>query len=219
MEYNNMDNIIISNSCVGQFIIKNKNIFPYNNPFIVSLIPNDDDYLKLINNFDKYIDLPAKLGEAKKDSLFAIQNKNIYYIHPAIKTSYPIIYLDDIEIHFIHEKNKEDCLNTFTRRMQRMREIITNEKYKIIFTWSYSEFFNDHEDVQKYINEYFSNKLNNLIIDKYFIGPPEYNNGNTNYINIDGWKNIELTRNSSHVYNFNDQPFSICIFLNNIKFI
>ena len=190
-----MNNIIISNSCVGQFIMKNKSILPWNNPFIGSLIPNDEDYLKLINNFDKYIGLPAKLGEAKKDSLFAIQNKNIYYTHCEIKTPYPVIYLGDIEIHFI------------------------NEKYKIIFTWSYSEFFNDHTDIQQYINEYFSNKLNNLIIDKYFIGPPEYNNGNINYINIDAWKNIKLTRNSSHVYDFNDQPFSINIFLDNIKFI
>jgi uncharacterized protein (DUF1919 family) len=219
MIYYNMNNIIISNSCVGQFIMKNKSILPWNNPFIGSLIPNDEDYLKLINNFDKYISLPAKLGEAKKDSLFAIQNKNIYYIHREIKTPYPIIDLGDIEIHFIHEKNKEDCLNTFNRRMERMNQIINNEKYKIIFTWSYSEFFNDHTDIQQYINEYFSNKLNNLIIDKYFIGPPEYNNGNINYINIDAWKNIKLTRNSSHVYDFNDQPFSINIFLDNIKFI
>ena len=58
--------------------------------------------------------------------------------------------------------------------MERMREIINNEKYKIIFTWSYSEFFNDHTDIQQYINEYFSNKLNNLIIDKYFIGPYKF---------------------------------------------
>ena len=61
-----MNNIIISNSCVGQFIMKNKSILQWNNPFIGFLIPNDDDYLKLVNNFDKYIGFPAKLGEAKK---------------------------------------------------------------------------------------------------------------------------------------------------------
>lgn len=42
-----MNNIIISNSCVGFNIIKRKKIFPYNNPFIGSLIPNDEDYLKI----------------------------------------------------------------------------------------------------------------------------------------------------------------------------
>lgn len=75
------------------------------------------------------------MGEAKKDSLFAIQNKNIYCLHPDIKTPYPIIYLGDIEIHFMHENNEVDCLNKFNYRIERMREIIKNEKYKIIFTW------------------------------------------------------------------------------------
>ena len=213
-----MNNIIISNSCVGFNIIKSKKILPYNNPFIGSLIPNDDDYLKLVNNFYKYIGLPAKLGEAKKDSLFAIQNKNIYCLHPDIKTPYPIIYLGDIEIHFMHENNEVDCLNKFNYRIERMREIIKNEKYKIFFTWSFSEFFNDHEDIKKNVDEYFSNNINNGLVDKYFIGPPEYNNGNINYITINEWKHIELIRNSSHIYNFNNQPFLIKTFLNNIIF-
>ncbi len=61
-----MNNIIISNSCIGFSIIKHKSIFPYNNPFIGSLIPNDDDYLKLVNNFNNYVNAPINLGEAKK---------------------------------------------------------------------------------------------------------------------------------------------------------
>jgi hypothetical protein len=214
-----MNNIIISNSCVGFNIIKRKKILPYNNPFIGSLIPNDIDYLKLVNNFYNYVNAPVNLGEAKIDSLFAIQNKNIYYVHPDIKTPYPIIYLGDVEIHFIHEKNNAECLNKFNYRIERMREIIKNEKYKIIFLWSFSEFFNDHTNFQKIIDEYYSNNINNLIIDKYFIGCPQYNNGNINYINIDAWKNIKLIRNSSHVYDFNDQQFSIHVFLKKIKFI
>ena len=215
-----MNNIIISNSCVGQFIIKNKNIFPYNNPFIGSLIPNDDDYLKMVNNFNDYLDAPIKLGEPKKDSLFAIQSKKIYYNHNLVKIPYPIIYLGDIEIHFIHEDDEIECLNKFNRRIERMKDIIKNKKYKIIFTMSYSEFFNDHNNIKEKIDEYFSNNLNNnLIIEKYFIGSPRYNNGNINYINIDKWKNVRLLRNSSHVYRFNDQLFSIDIFLNKINFL
>ena len=85
---------------------------------------------------------------------------------------------------------------------------------------SFSEFFNNHANIQVNIDEYFSNNLDNsIIIDKYFMGPPEYNNGNSNYINIDKWANIKLNRDSSHVYNFNDQLFLIDIFLNNINFI
>jgi hypothetical protein len=101
-----------------------------------------------------------------------------------------------------------------------MKDIIKNKKYKIIFTMSYSEFFNDHNNIKEKIDEYFSNNLNNnLIIEKYFIGSPRYNNGNINYINIDKWKNVRLLRNSSHVYRFNDQLFSIDIFLNKINFL
>lgn len=169
-----MNNIIISNSCVRFNIIKRKKILPYNNPFIGSLIPNDDDYLKLVNNFYNYVNAPINLVEAKKDSLFAIQNKNIYYEHHDIKTPYPIIYLGDIGIHFIHENNKVDCLNKFNNRIERMREIIKNEKYKIIFTLSFSEFFNDHIEIQKKIDEYFSNNINNGLIEKYFIGPYKF---------------------------------------------
>ena len=57
--------------------------------------------------------------------------------------------MGDIEIHFIHEDNQNDCLTTFNRRMERMRQIINNEKYKIISVWSFSEIFNDHEIKRK----------------------------------------------------------------------
>jgi hypothetical protein len=52
-----------------------------------------------------------------------------------------------------------------------MKELINNQKYKIIFTMSFSEFFNNHINIQEKIDEYFSNNIdNNLIIEKYFIG-------------------------------------------------
>jgi uncharacterized protein (DUF1919 family) len=207
-----MNLIVISNTCVGYFIMKKKEIFPYNNPFIGSIIPNDLDYLKLIYNFDKYIQMSPILGLPSENSLFANQNKNKYYLHEQIKIPYPIIYLGDIEIHFIHENNENICIETFNRRLNRMKEIITNHNYKIIFTLSFSELINDHDDIAKIINNYFNNDNNQLINEKYFIGPPEFNNGNSKYINVDKWSNCSLTRNSSHVYDINDQPFSINIF-------
>jgi uncharacterized protein (DUF1919 family) len=214
----NINNIIISNTCVGQFIMKKKNIFPYNNPLIGSLIPNDYDYIKLINNIDYYITLNPILGEPNSNSLFSLQNNGIYYKHESIKTPYPVIYLGDIEIHFIHEIDSTICVEKFIRRLNRFREIIKND-HKIIITLSFSELINEHFDKKKIINKYFDeyNRNLNINIEKYFIGPPEYNNSNKNYINIDKWKNINLDRNSSHVYNFNDQPFSINIFSEYIK--
>lgn len=47
-----MEKIFISNTCTGIELIKLNNIYPYNNPFIGTLIPNDFDYIKLINNFE-----------------------------------------------------------------------------------------------------------------------------------------------------------------------
>lgn len=203
-----MNSIIISNTCVGQGIIKQKNLYPYNNPFIGSLIPNDNDYIKLVNNFNNYLDMNPILGNPKEDSLFAKQNKCKYYVHKDIKTPYPVIYLGDIEIHFIHENNNTECIKKFISRLNRLKEIIKNNEYKIIFTLSFSELINEHNDLKLIINNYFGDNKNNKEI-KYFLGSPEYNNGNENYINIEKWYNIELNRDSSHIYDFNDQIFTI----------
>ena len=203
-----IDYIVISNTCVGQGIIKQKNIYPYNNPFIGSLIPNDYDYIKLVNNFKDYINMIPVLGNVKDDSLFAKQNKCKYYIHKDIKTPYPIIYLADIEIHFIHENNNEECIKKFLNRLNRLKDIIKNNNYKIIFILSFSELINEHNDINLVIKDYFGDN-NSINEKKYFIGPPEYNNNNENYINIEKWSNIKLTRDTSHIYNFNDQIFTI----------
>jgi uncharacterized protein (DUF1919 family) len=205
-----MNNIIISNTCVGRSIIIKNNIFPYNNPFIGSLIPNDLEYVKLINNFNYYINIEPRLEEPKNNTIFSIQNKSKYYLHKDIQTPYPVIHLDDIEIHFIHDFDNEKCIDKFKRRLDRLKNIINNNDYKIIVTLSFSEIINNHDNILNYINEYFKNN-NELNIEKYFIGPNEYNNGNINYININKWNNIKLNRDSSHIYDFNDQPFSINI--------
>ena len=213
-----MNNIIISNTCVGQFIMKPKNILPYNNPFIGSLIPNDKDYINLINNFDYYIKLEPKIGLPREDSMFYNQTKNSYYQHTQIKVPYPIVYLGDLEIHFIHENNSDICLEKFKRRLLRLNTLI-KDKHNIIFTLSFSELINEHVDKEQIINQFFTKYIGNLNIKKYFIGPPEYFNNDENYIIIDEWKNINLDRNSSHIYKFNNQNNLIKIFLNKITFI
>jgi hypothetical protein len=198
---------------------ESKNIKPYNNPFIGSLIPNDLEYIKLINNLEYYINCEPKLSGPRNNSIFAIQNKFEYYKHPSIRTPHPIIYLDDIEIHYIHEYDNNICLDKFIRRMNRLKDILLNKNYKIIITLSFSELINDHSNINDVINCYFKPNLSKLNIEKYFLGPPKYNNNNINYINVLEWENISLCRNSSHVYNFNNQPFSQSLFINNIKFL
>ena len=204
-----MAKIFISNTCTGIELIKLNNIYPYNNPFISTFIPNDFDYIKLINNFLKYIYIEPILGDPSKNSLFAIQNNGLYCRHPAIDIKYPIIYLDDIEIHCIHEKLSDSVLylEKFKRRLLRCQDIINTNNYKIIATLSFSELINDHNDLNILINEYLTNINNNLNIIKVFVGPSKYKNNYINYIAIDEWNNISLERNDSHVYIFNNQPF------------
>jgi uncharacterized protein (DUF1919 family) len=186
---------------------------PYNNPFISTLIPNDLDFIKLSNNFLYYINIDPILGEPKKNTLFAEQNNNHWYIHELIPIPYPIIYLGDIEIHCIHETEPNECLNKFYRRLIRTREIIKENNYSVYILLSFSELINNHNNIQDIINNFLNNSNENIF--KYFIGPSKYNN-HINYINVEQWNNIELIRNSSHVYNFNNQQINTNIFMNNI---
>ena len=205
-----MNNIIISNTCLGQYLMHKFSILPYNNPFIATLIPNDNDYIKLINNLQYYLNLNPILGEAKIDSFFAYQNKQAYYNYPEIKTPYPVIYLGDIEIHCIHENNDSICLDKFKRRQQRMLEIIKTSNYNIIILLSFSEFINHHDNYELIINNFYENNKSNesnLKTYKIFIGPTKYNNKYENYINIDEWNDISLERNVSNVLKFNNQSF------------
>jgi len=213
-----MNNIIISNKCVGLQINKKKNYLPYNNPFIGSLIPNDLEYIKLINNLEYYLNVEPIIGEPKDNTVFHSQNKSKYYLHESIPVPYPVVLLDDIEIHFIHEIDKNLCIDKFKRRLDRTKNIINNFDYKIFVTLSFSEFINNHDNITDVINEYFNKNESKLNIEKYFIGPSQFNNSYyTNYTNINKWDNINLSRDSSHVYNFNDQPFSIEVFSNIIN--
>jgi hypothetical protein len=96
---------------------------------------------------------------------------------------------------------------------------LIKDKHNIIFTLSFSELINEHIDKEKIINQYFTKYKGNLNIKKYFIGPPEYFNNDENYIIIEEWGNINLDRDSSHIYKFNNQSNLIKIFLNKITFI
>ncbi len=214
-----MNNIIIlSNTCIGCFLKKKINDEPYNNPFIATLIPNDMDYLKFINNLEYYLNFKPVLGEPKNDSLFFLQNNGLWYKHHEIKTPYPVIYIDDIEIHAIHEvyEQKEIYLDKFCERYERMKSIINSGNYKIVCLFSYSEFINDHDNLTEIIDLYLLD-ISSINIEKYFIGPSVFNNGSSKYINIKEWDNCNMERDDSHIYKFNDQPFSINTFLKHIK--
>lgn len=211
-----MNTIIISNTCVGYQIIIRKNMVPYNSPFIAALIPNDWQYLRLIQDFDHYRLLTPVLSEPDPDSVFSRQNGALYYTHKEIRTPYPVIRLGDVEIHFIHVQDRERCLETFKRRLDRMNRIIDEGDCKIVFLLSFSELLNDHEDVETLIDTFFHVHLSPLRTEKYFMGPLKYARKEPGYISVPEWDDVLLKRDSSHVFVFNSQLFCIDTFIRHL---
>ena len=100
-----MNICIVTNNCYGLNYYKNNNI-PYNTPFI-GLFLFASCYIKLLENFDFYI----------KET--PIECKNSIYG----KFNYPIGKIHDIEIHFLHYSNIDDCIANWERRKARMYNI------------------------------------------------------------------------------------------------
>ncbi len=113
--YRNKDFVVISNNCWGAEIY-NRLGLEYNTPF-VGLFIYGPDYIKLLENFDYYID---------KKLLFVSKSK-----WTDSEISYPIGILDDIEIHFIHYKNRYEANTKWNRRLHRMKQIKDKNKYYI----------------------------------------------------------------------------------------
>ncbi|WP_010182680.1 DUF1919 domain-containing protein [Aquimarina agarilytica] len=105
--YQNKNFVVISNNCWGAEIYKRLGI-KYNTPF-VGLFIFGPDYLKLLSNFDHFINLELNF---KQESKWIKNTKQ-----------YPIGYLDDIEIHFLHYVNNDEAKSKWTKRLKRMNEI------------------------------------------------------------------------------------------------
>lgn len=219
--------IIISNSCLCFFIHKKVNINkPYNNPLVGSIILNDAEYVKLCSNLKHYFcDIEPIVNMKPKDNtVFEQQTGNKYYNHDGIKVPYPILHLDDIEIHYIHEKNScEVVLKKVKRRLERFRNLIKTDNYEILNVWSHSEHFTNELDnnYSNIIDEYMSIKANKTF--NIYLGPEKYNLNTENYkyyIHHVPFDNVKYKRDNSYGLTFNNQPQNIDLlseFINNTK--
>jgi uncharacterized protein (DUF1919 family) len=113
--------VIISNNCWGGEIYQWLQR-PYNTPFI-GLGIKGDCYLKIVSNFDYYMNLPLK---------FVTKSK-----YPDREITYPLAILDDVEIHFTHYKSEEEVLEKWERRKTRMFKETNKDNYffKICNSW------------------------------------------------------------------------------------
>ena len=104
-----MENLnIISNSCVGSGVYKEVNI-EYFTPLVGSLFMDDYMYLKFLENYDYYVNLPVKIEKI---------NKRVHFSkHKDIRNDYILMRLNEIEIHWVHEDSEDVVLEKWNRRL------------------------------------------------------------------------------------------------------
>lgn len=109
----NKDFVIVCDNCwsgsVYQWLKR-----PYNSPFI-SIGFYGDCYIKLLSNFDYYMNLPLTFIKESK-----YKNRDI---------TYPLALIDDVELHFTHYKTEEEARTKWTRRTARMLEDTNRDNY------------------------------------------------------------------------------------------
>lgn len=131
-----------NNTCLGSLLYKNIIKKPHNNPFVGSLFVNDTQFVKFCLNLKYYMSLRPVFSLPKTDSVWAKENGSPWYNHPEIAIPYPVMFLGDIEIHWIHENDTNALLLKYYRRMNRYKE----ENPIPFFILSNSQLLNDHED-------------------------------------------------------------------------
>ena len=104
---------IISNNCWAGYVYRLFNL-PYQTPTI-GLFIMPDDYLKFVNNLEYYL-LKCKLSFVSSDEC---KHKDELRNHDGFGT-YPIGKLDDVEIFFVHYKDKKEAREKWTRRAERI---------------------------------------------------------------------------------------------------
>lgn len=97
---------IVSNNCFGGILYKQLGQ-AYLSPF-VGLFITGEDYLKLVDRFDYYME---------QDLAFIDNSKNSYVNRlKEKKNNMPIGKLDDIEVVFLHYSSNEEALKKWLRR-------------------------------------------------------------------------------------------------------
>lgn len=188
----------ISNNCLAQEFYFKENR-KYDHPFIGSLFVNDAEYVKFCSNFDHYIKVKPRFDFPRTDSVWAKQNRGSWYNHPEVPSLYPVMYLEDIEIHWIHEPadGAEALRKKYNRRVTRFNN--QNKKNDILYLLCHSDLCNDHTpDEYKTLIKNFTSIPNSLYLTKFesdmLIAP--------NVFFIESWKDESEARDRTHIYTY-----------------
>jgi uncharacterized protein (DUF1919 family) len=93
---------IVSNNCYGtKYYHRNK--LQYNSPFI-GVFLYSECYIKLLENFSKYMKKKPKPCSQSKYGT----------------KKYPVLAIGDIEVHCLHDKDVQECIEKWQRRKKRL---------------------------------------------------------------------------------------------------
>lgn len=100
---------IISNNCWGGRIYNSYGMI--NMSPTIGMIIYPEDFVKLCTNLREYIVQPLR---------FIPFESSRYYKYLSKEKRYPIAYLGDIELHFLHYHSEQEAKEKWTRRVQRI---------------------------------------------------------------------------------------------------
>jgi uncharacterized protein (DUF1919 family) len=179
----------ISNNCanISFYFTENRE---YNHPFIGCLFVNDLQYVKFCKHFSYYSSITPVFGFPNENSTWAKQNGQVWFRHEEITPPYPVMYLEDIEIHWIHESDVETLSEKYKRRMGRL-----DLKSLIIFMLSDADLCNTHSlDARLDIIKNFISIPTSLYLTRY----EKDITINGRIFFIERWENAPEGRNPAH---------------------
>lgn len=199
---------IISNTCTGfsvpEIILgKPRHLIEYTNPFIGTLFLEDEYFIKLCLNYNYYLSQKPIFKEPKENTLWHQQTGYTSFLSAQSQPMvYPVMHLDDIEIHWIHDKKINNITKKFNGRYELEKDL---EK---IFVWSAPEILNLHTDKnrKKLIDTFLS--LENKSI--FLTNRQEEVFEDENHISvfINKWENLlETDRTNRYTVKWSDQRF------------
>ena len=95
---------IIANQCWGGFTYHSLGM-QFLSSFI-NLYVMSEDYIKLLRNFDYYMDLPLHFIREEYE--------------PNLERNYPVLGLDDVTLHFNHYRDSDSAIDSWNRRKSRI---------------------------------------------------------------------------------------------------
>jgi hypothetical protein len=139
---------IVSNSCSASWLyqIYNPGVHPvfveYTTPFTASWFPDDESYVRFCENYDKYTALDPIFANPINLS-WKRDTGSDRHIDPIFDLDYLVMFLGDVEIHWLHERSIPLLLAKYKARLELSKQL------ELIFIWSEPEMFNIHDNVAR----------------------------------------------------------------------